>query len=187
MESLLAERPLLTSVMLAAMAFGLIYGWLQTGKKPVGIAGVVFLMLIPLAWVIASRWETDREQIESRMHEIAAAVEANDHDAAVAIIADPTTRAQAKAELRRWTFQVARVNQIRSIELIAGTFPPEADADIVAKVELSGTSSGQTYRVPRRLILKFQKNGDQWQVIDYQHLPIVGGPDRFSNKPRVSS
>ncbi|MDG2223910.1 MAG: hypothetical protein P8L85_21195 [Rubripirellula sp.] len=187
MESLLAERPLLTSVMLAAMAFGLLYGWLQTGKKPVGVAGLVFLLLIPLAWVTASRWETDREQIESRLYEIAAAVEANDYETAVAIIADPTTRAEAKAELQRWTFQLARVNQIRSIELIDGTFPPEADVDMVAKVEISGSSGGQDYRVPRRLILKFQKNGDQWQVIDYQHLPIVGGPDRFSNKPRVSS
>ncbi len=33
METLLAEQPLLVSVMLGTLAAGLIYGWLQTGKE----------------------------------------------------------------------------------------------------------------------------------------------------------
>jgi ketosteroid isomerase-like protein len=183
METLLAERPLLTSLMLAAVAFGLIYGWLQTGKKPAAIAGLVVLALIPFTWILAERWETDREQIESTIYQIADAVEANDHEAAVAVIADPQTRTQARIELQRWTFQLADVNKIRSIELISGTFPPEADVDMSVKVDVSEARGGQSFRVPRRLILKFVKEGDRWMVTDYQHMPITGGPDPYSTKP----
>lgn len=183
MESLLAESPVLSTLMLATLGFGLIYGWLQTGKKAVAIAGLVCVALIPVAWLIADRWETDREQIESRIYEIADAVEANDHDLAVSIIADNATRAQARNELRRYVFDLADVNKIRSIQIIEGTIPLEADVDMSVKVDVRQVNGGQTFRVPRQLILRFVKQGDAWMVTDYQHMPITGGPDQFTSQP----
>ena len=41
METLIAEQPLMLSLMLAVLAGGLIYGWLQTDKKEAGIAGTM--------------------------------------------------------------------------------------------------------------------------------------------------
>ncbi len=55
MQTLLAEQPLILSLMLGVLAVGLIYGWLQTGTKAVGLCGLIVAALIPVAWVIASR------------------------------------------------------------------------------------------------------------------------------------
>jgi len=184
MEALLAEQPLVVSLMLGTLAFGLIYGWLQTGHKGAAIAGLIAASLIPAAWVIASRWQTDREQIESLIYEIADAIERNDHEAAVKVIGDSRTQAQARQELNRWTFQLARVNRIRSIDVIEGTYPLEADVDMSVKVDVSQVKGSiRNVRVLRRLILKFQKPENDWVVIDYRHMPITGGPDQFSSPP----
>ena len=181
MKSLLAEQPLLVSILLGLFAVTLVYGWLQTGKKAAAILGLLTLLLIPLAWVVASYWVTDREAITEVIDQTADAVERNDHAAVLEVIGDSQTRQQAEVELPNYIFNFARVNKIRSIHLIEGTFPPEADVDMSVKVSVSdkrgrlGNLEG-----PRRLILRFQKIDDRWLVMDYRHLPIVGGPDGFS-------
>lgn len=181
MATLLAEQPLLVSLMLGALAVGLIYGWLQTGKKGAAVAGLIAVLLIPAAWVIASMWVTDREQIRALIYEIADAVERNDHDAAVRVIGDPQTKAMALAELKRWRFQRAAVNRIRSIDIIEGTYPLQADVDMSVKVTVSQVQGSiRDFNVPRRLLLKLEKVDDDWLVIQYQHMPIVGGPDQYS-------
>lgn len=179
MEAMLAEQPLLVSLMLGILAAGLIFGWLQTGKKAAAVAGLVAGLLIPVAWVIASRWETDRERIESLIYEIADAVERNDHAAAVRVIGDPETKAQALQELSNWTFNLAAVNKISSIDIIEGTFPLEADVNMSVKVNVTGRGISNR-RVPRRLLLKFEQRDGDWVVTDYRHMPIAGGPDQYS-------
>ncbi len=184
MESLLAEQPLLTSLMLGTLAAGLLYGWLQSGKRAAAIAGLITASLIPVAWVVASRWETDREQITALINDIADAVEQNDHERAVTVIGDSKTKSQARQELRNWTFHLARVNKIRSIDIIDGTYPQEADVDMSVKVDVSHVKgSVRNVRVLRRLILKFQKSDDGWVVTEYRHMPITGGPDQYSTVP----
>ena len=183
MEAMLAEQPLLVSVMLGVLAGGLIYGWLQTGKKAAAVAGLILALLIPVAWVVASRWETDREQIESLIFEIADAVQRNDHDAAVKVIGDPKTEQQARQELSNWTFHLAAVNKISSIDIIEGTYPREADVNMSVKVNVSGRGI-RNVRVPRRLILRFEERDGDWVVTDYRHMPIVGGRDQYSTPAR---
>lgn len=180
--TMLAEQPLLVSLMLGAVAAGLIYGWLQSGKKIAAILGLLCLLLIPLAWMLAENWQTDREQIEMLIYEIADAVEQNDHETAVAVIADPEFRGRALSELRNWTFDMADVNKLRSIEVLDGAVPPEADVDMSVKVRVSSKSGGvRNVQVPRRLQLRLQKLGDQWQVTQYRHMPLVGGTDPLGN------
>ena len=140
MESLLAEQPLLVSLMLGALSAALFFGWLQTGKRQAAAAGLVFALLIPVAWIVASMWETDREQIETLIYSIADAVERNDVETAVQIIGDPDTKARARAELANYHFDMAAVNKIRSIDVIEGTFPQEADVDLSVKVDVSDRS-----------------------------------------------
>jgi hypothetical protein len=178
MYALLAEKPLLISLMLGVLGGGLIYGWLQTGKKPAAVAGLVLLLLIPLAWFLAARLETDREQVERLIYEVAAAVERNDAEAAIVVIADPDLRNRARNELSRWTFTLARVNRLRSIEIVEGSYPLEAIVEMSVKVDVSSRGgSMRNVRVARKLDLKFQKTRDQWHVIDYEHSPIAGsGP-----------
>ena len=178
----LAEQPLLISLMVGLIGGALLYGWTQTGKRTVAIAGLVFLLLVPVVWIVSSMMVTDREQIEAIIYEAAAAVEANDHEVALKHIGDPKAKAQAARELPNYIFSLARVNRIRSIMFIEGSYPPQADVDMSVKVDVSSKSGGiRDVRVPRRLLLQFEKDSDdQWKIVKYEHMPIVGGPDQFS-------
>ena len=183
MKTVIAEHPILLALMLGATAAALIYGWLQTGKKQVGIAGLVVAAFVPAFWFISTSWVTDREQIKALIYETAAAVGANDHDTAVRVIGDAATKRRAKAELPKYVFDVVKVSGIE-IHMAEGSFPPEADADINAMAIVS-TRGGQfkNMRVPRRLFLKFQKNDDgTWVVVDYNHTPLNGRPDMYSSR-----
>ena len=188
METLLAEQPLLVSLMLAALAAGFTFGWLQSRKKAAAAAAVACALLIPVAWFVASRWETDREQIERLVYEIADAVERNDVETAVSIIGDPALQSRARVELNNYTFEMAAVNKIRSIDVIEGTFPTEADVDMSVKVDVShNRGSFRNVRVLRRLLLRLEKSNDDWVVTDYRHMPITGQSDQYSRLPQERS
>ncbi len=184
MVNMLAEQPWLSSVLLASLGVILVFGWMQTGRKVVLAAGIGCLLLIPVAFAVASFWVTDSEQIRASIYRTADAVARNDFDAAVEIFqpAQKARIAAAKADLTRFHFDEARVNKLRSIDFVQGSVPPEAEVDLSVTVVVSD-QRGQVrgMRVLRRVILKFRKSADgAWQVYDYNHLPIVGAPDGFS-------
>jgi hypothetical protein len=153
--------------------------------------GIVFLALIPIAWAVSVRWVTDREQIREAIYATADAVMRNDFDAAVRVI-DPTNPhlvAAAKGDLSRFRFTDARVNKFRSVDLIQGSEPPEAEADLSVSVLVSD-AGGQfsDYRVLRRLILRFRKSDSgRWYVYGYNHMPVAGQPDAYSPSPGFSA
>lgn len=185
MKTLLTEQPLLTALMLAAVAAALIYGWLQTGKRSAAIIGLIVLALIPVSWIASQRWVTDRERIEQTIEEVAEAVEANDLQGVLRVIGDQDARARARMELPKYVFHEADVNRIRSIEIVEGSYPLQADVDITVKVVVSqkrGVFKNQS--VPRRVLLTFEeREDDRWVVVDYQHMPLTGKPDRYSTRP----
>ncbi|TWU47936.1 hypothetical protein [Rubripirellula reticaptiva] len=181
MNDLLAEQPWIVSMMLALVGGALVYGWLQTGKKPAAVMGGIAFALIPVAFMVASNWETDREQIEALIYETADAVERNDFERAYQIIGDEKAEAMARQELPQFEFTMAKVNKLRSIVMIEGASPKEADADLSVKVDVSTKRGGvKNIRVVRALQLRFRKEGDRWRVVEYRHSPIAGGPDQFS-------
>jgi len=190
MTRLLAESPLIVALMLGVLAAALIYGWLQTGRKPLVIAGLAIAILIPILWFVSEQWVTDRERIEQLIHQTADAIEANDHATALAIIGDEATRNQAAAELPQWVFTQADVGSIRSIRLVDNTEPLQADVDMIVKLNVNSKRGGvQNFRVPRRVLLTFEKRGNAeganggWVVTRYQHLSPIGDLDAFSNQP----
>lgn len=185
--TLLAEQPLLVSAMLIALAVASAYGWLQTGKRGLIFGTLLALCLIPVAFWIAGVWETDRERIRNVIDEVAAAVEANQHEAAVAYIADEATRASALAELPRYVFSMAQVNSIRDLEITDNVTPVTARAALTVKVDVSEKSGSiQDVRVLRLVTLtlsKSRRNADgelDWVITGYAHAPVVGGPDNYS-------
>jgi len=199
MPELLAERPLIVSLLLAVLAIAFLWGWLQSGRKPLAVVGVVLLACIPVAWWIADRWVTDREQIQQLIYQTADAVEANDHDRVLRIIGDSRTQRQAAAELPRYTFTRADVGSVRNIEVIETSYPTTAEVEMTVNVEVSGGSL-QDIRVVRRLFLwleKRERRGDEgeatagqdtggWVVTNYEHRPLLGDADRFTTRPPES-
>jgi hypothetical protein len=184
MKTLIAEQPLMMAVLLGVIAAAAVFGWLQTGKRESLLVGLVFVGLIPISWVVSERWVTDREQITAAIYQTAEAVKRNDFDAAIQVI-EPQQReliASAKADLSRFRFTEARVNKLRSIEMVIGSEPPEAEVDISVSVTVSDQSGQfQDIRVPRRVVLRFRKSdGAKWYVYNYTHMPIAGTPDIYS-------
>ncbi len=184
MKTLIAEQPLLMAILLGAMATAALLGWVQTGKKQTLWIGLVLVALIPISWYISVLWVTDREQIREAIHRTAQAVKDNDFDRAVQII-EPGRHAlitTAKADLSRFRFTEARVNQFRSIEMVQGSHPPEAQVDLSAKAVVSDTGGRiKDYPVLRRVVLRFRKSADgNWYVYDYNQFPILGPADGFS-------
>jgi hypothetical protein len=189
MTTLLAEQPIVVSIMMMVTAIALLYAWLRTGQTPAAIAGLIILVLIPAAWLVSSRWVTDRERIKEVLHATADAVEANDHDRVVALISEdrPDTIEQARRELPRYVFDEADITGIHKISIIEGTYPQEADVDLNAKVLVTDRRGRfNKLRVLRRVKLRLQKidiggsTSPRWVVIDYTHMPITGKPDSFS-------
>lgn len=181
MWTILAEKPLLISIMIGIIVAGLLYTWLQTGNKRVGIAALVISLLIPGSYYLAASIVTDRELILDAIHTTAAAVEQNDHNSAVTVIADPAIRQRALGELPRFEFHRISVRNIRT-SMVTGSMPPEATVDLDATVTASlSNGSMRNVTVPRRVILTFQKQPDgSWQVTDYTHMPLTGGADNFT-------
>ncbi|MEM0927014.1 MAG: hypothetical protein AAGJ83_13315 [Planctomycetota bacterium] len=183
MGTILAESPLMLSVMIGVLTLALAYGWMQTGNRKVGLAALGTLLLIPAAIYLTHILVTDRERILEVIETTVAAVEANDHETVVQVIIDPATRARALAELPRFRFERARARNIQ-IRLVQGSDPPEATVDLDASVTVSLVRGGISRQpVARRVFLTFQKQSDdQWRVIDYSHQPPIGGPDAYSNQ-----
>ena len=167
MQTLIAEQPLITCLILGILALGVGYGWLQTGKRELAAGALVLIALIPAAWLLADYWVTEREEIEQLIYATASAIESNDHERAVALIADVGTRDLAQRELANYVFDVARVAKIRDINVIEGAFPPEADVDLNVKIVVSQRSGGmQNVSVPRRLMFAIGKVGES--VVDHR-------------------
>ena len=183
METIIAENPILLSIMIGATGAALIYAWLQTGKYQLGIAGLVTAILIPVVWYVSTNWVTDREQIRNLVYQTAEAVGSNDHELAVQVIGDAKTKSRARAELPRYVFDTVKVSGVE-IRMAKGSVPPQADVDINALAIVSARGGQfQNMRVPRRLFLKFQKEDDgQWVVVDYNHTPLNGRPDMYSSR-----
>lgn len=180
---LLAEQPVLLSLLLTVVAGACLYAWLQTAHKAAFAAGLVCLALIPGAWYLAASWTTDREAILERIEEAATAINRNDFETVYTLIAPsrPETLEQARNELPRYEFSQAKIGQIRSLQFVQGALPPEAIVDATASVVVSQKGGGiSEAKVVRRVMLRFRKLNDRWYVTDYTHMPIIGGPDQFS-------
>lgn len=186
MWTILAEKPLLLAIMIGIVAGGLLYTWLQTGNRRLAIAGILAACCVPATFLIAEQIETDREKILAIIDATIEAVEENDHQAAVAAIADPATRAQALAELPRYEFSNVSVRNIQ-INMVEGSYPPEATADCDASGRVSMTrGSIKNMHFARRVILTFRQEPDgSWVVADYTHRPLAGGPDGFTPQQTV--
>lgn len=188
MMRLIAESPIVVAVMLGVLAAGLIYGWLQSGRKQLAVSGLIVACLIPISWVVSQYWVTDREQIEQLIYQTADAVETNDFDRAIMVIGDDATRQQALSQLSQVEFSQADVGSIQSIRIIDDTVPMQADVEMTVKLKVSSNRGGlRDFSFPRKLLLTFEKregNADQigggWVVTKYEQLPIIGTADAFS-------
>ncbi|MEZ6137905.1 MAG: hypothetical protein R3C53_23705 [Pirellulaceae bacterium] len=181
------EHPVMLAVGGAALVALAGFFWMQTGHKAalystVALAAVTIVMLIVSLQVV-----TDRERIEKILADVAAAVQANDHEKCYSYIHPSAVEAmqRAKSELPRYVFSEARITNVRDIAVNSGTKPPTALAEFTVVVNLQ--FQGQRIKVPRLIKAYFMKHEDRWLVRDYEHFDILpghDGPNLNSDFPR---
>jgi hypothetical protein len=169
----LFENPLpaiIVGGLTAAMLGG---GWLQTGRKWLLYAMLAAITLTFGAVIIERLVVTDREQITTTLHEIAAAVERNEIDTALtyAYSGSPEVRSHAAAELARYEFSQVDIKRNLEIEVYPGANPPRAVAEFNVTVQLSVRNTLYTnQRIPRWVQVTFYQEDDgAWRVGAYQH------------------
>ncbi|MEM9826784.1 MAG: hypothetical protein AAF958_09355 [Planctomycetota bacterium] len=184
----ITEQPVVAGAVLAVLGIGLLIAWVRGGVGKVAVAGLVCLAMIPIVFAIGASIETERELIQRTLKESAreireASAGAGDYAKAVALIADDTERDAAKRLLKTYRPQQATITGFRSIKINQGT-PMTAKVDLNARgrVKSPRIRNPDGFTVPRRIILEMRKDGEAWKVVSFQHLPIAGRADSFSNK-----
>ena len=196
--TLLLENPMPAMIVGGLTAAILGGGWLQTGRKWL-LYLMIAVMLLTVGAVIMERTVvTDREQITTTLHQIAALIERNEIDAAVdyAYSGAPEVRSAAQAELVRYEFSDVDIKRNLEIQVYPDEKPPRAVAEFNVTVQLS-TRGGQFQitdrRIPRYVEVTFyrEENG-AWRVGAYAHDEPTrgyriddsnrGGTDGFSNE-----
>jgi hypothetical protein len=184
MGKMIAEQPVLITVMLALLAIAFLYAWTREGRKWLAFIALGLLALIPLAWLGASMIETDDERIRAMIYDFAAAVEANDHETVYAAVHPdrPDILARVESELPRYEFTRARVGGFDKIKVLPNTDPTEAVVELMASVTVSSNNGAfQGQKVARKLLLYLRETESGWKVLDYSHRPPIGGLDPYSS------
>lgn len=183
MYTLVAERPILLSLILLALAAAVAFVWVQVGKPFLMYLAGLILLLVPIGIYASIVLETDRESLTRTIREVAAAVESEDYERVYSFI-DPQAKEAlrlAQMELPSYEFTSARVTAFREFDIRNDLDPTQAIVELVANVIVSSRTAnfGQA-RVVRVVIIKFRKTGDQWKAVEYTHHKFPKGPDSHS-------
>ncbi len=166
---LLFESPLLVGGIGLAVVAATVFGFVQTGSRTVLYTALGLLLLTILLVTVSMRVETEREQLTNLIHQTASELENNNHSAILSRIHPQanSTVLRATSELPRYEFTVANVTRIHELDIRSKAQPPTATVKMNVVVE--GTFDGFSGRVPRYVEVMFEKQGDRWLVIDYNH------------------
>ena len=179
--TLLLENPVPAMIVGGLTAAILGGGWLQTGRKWLLYLMVVVILLTVGAVVVERTVVTDREQITTTLHKIAALVERNQIGAAVeyAYSGSPDVRSEAQAELSKYEFSEVDIKSNLEIQVYAEERPPRAVAEFNVTAQIStrgGPIQISDRRIPRYVEVTFYQEEDgAWRVGEYAHYEPTRG------------
>ncbi len=156
---------------LLALATAFIAAKLPEFPKLWRIPKIVALATVGLV-AVSLLVETEEERIGAVLHEAAAAVEAGKYDSLAPYIHPREKGLRRLAEALLQTYEIDRVAIKSNLKVAVDrkASPPRAVATFNVVVRGSRLSSQTgTRNVPRFVVLKLEKQGDQWKVIELQH------------------
>lgn len=138
----------------------------RTGRGVLLLAMVVVLVLTLGAVGLEQVVVTERERVEDTLYGAAAAIEANDLDRLMPLLAG-TARVslnRARSVFHQYKFTEARITSVE-IEINDLTSPPTAEAKTICAFSLIDTQAGLPYNNGRiGLTIQLQRESDRWRI-----------------------
>ncbi len=167
----LLESPVTILVLGVISVAVLLYVWTQLQRRSLLVAAAVVLVVVAGLMLLELMVQTDAEQVEATLREIAADVERNDLPAALAHFHSTaqSARLMASGEMPKYEFAEVKV---KSVEVMVDPDhqPPKAVAKF--NVVVVGSDRDQLIgrrHVPRYCEVTFLKENGHWRVSDYLH------------------
>lgn len=165
------------SIWVGAIIIGLLaVALVNTGKRALfaamfGVAGVV-LLLVLVEWLV----ETDTEQIENTMERVAVALETNDVQNVLALMAPDATeiRSLAESQLPRVDISDANIGGDLQVTVNHLTIPPTARAQFTARINGTSRTPSDGFghdTFVRRVSLKLRKTEGRWLLTEFEQNP----------------
>ena len=146
-----------------------------TGRAAWMFGMAIVAAIMGLAVLIDFLVVTDRELINEVIVEGATALESNQLDKVLRLVSPAATELQALARVTMQSVKFKDVRVTTSPQIVVNplTSPKTAVARFAAVAEV-GTTSG-TFKVPRRVEVRFEWQQDRWLVSHADWSSIVGG------------
>ena len=175
MVELILESPIVIGIGGLCVAGLAGFVWTQSGQKAAGWIAIVLLILTLGLIALSVQIETDQEKITHMLHDVASALQRDDHDYVLSHIHPQAaaTVQRAKSELPRYKFSEARVTRIKTITVDHTRKPETAVAEFNVVVSL--TFDGYNGKAARFVKLYLTKQDDRWLVRDYEHADPTAG------------
>lgn len=161
-------------------------GLLKTGQSSLLYALIVAVLAFGGLLATERLVETDREQIQKMIRQVARHVEREEIDAVLEWIHSKAeaTRAGAQSVIPRYEFAVARVTKFRELKVNS---PTTATAEFTVRLE-GRTAGGSEPNTPAILIVvvDLKKEGELWKVFSFKYVPFQAGkisPDSYLTVP----
>lgn len=179
MPDWLAEPDSSLLLILAAVAVVAIAVWMRTRRQPWLWIAIVCGLLLGLLFLFDKLYQSDREQIGSKLQSTALAVKASDMDRVFANISETFNYASlGKAEFRRsadsvrqrwkidelviWDYELLRMDPARK----------QAEVRFRFKVKSTGSDIGNSFYLCKA---EFVRDGDgQWRLRTFKIYPPTG-------------
>jgi hypothetical protein len=169
----LLEQPLLILLGGLLIVSILIAVGLQTGSSRLLVAGIAVAAVTAGLLVVERAIETEREQVERTLREIAASVQRGNLDELLSYAHSSAidVRRQAESEFHHFQIEEVRITQFWETEVETEPAPERAVASFNVSVK-GGQVAGEGIgvgRVWRHVIVTLEKEQGQWKVVSYEH------------------
>jgi hypothetical protein len=166
----IVENTVFLSALLAIAAAALAYMWWRTrlGKYAVGVAAIVALIVVVV--VLGFGIDTDSKRIERKVHEMAAAVGANNMDLLMKNVSDSFNHhGRTKADLRQRAASAIKSGQVTEIRVWGVQTEELSRQNRSAKITFNAKPKGQyasevPYLIRATLVLD---PDDEWRLKDF--------------------
>jgi hypothetical protein len=186
----LLENPLIFGV-IGVLAATLALTVYLARRSLASLAALVGIVLLTALGILVERFvRTDREQVESALADVLAAVEANDQPGVLAMIDPAAASVRSDAAALMPLMKVEKARSLGSLEVAVdqAAVPPTAAATFRAFLQGVHTRSGmQLGYFNQRVDIQWAKRGDRWLISDYtayyDNQPINAVSSAAGNRP----